>query len=612
MRRVFDRSNDAFYNVVLDNEFDFQLRQEVDDIFGAAIEFRVSFLTAEAADIGYCHALEPDVLQRFFYVVELERLYDGFNFLHGVSPRDFAAAGVTGMKERGAEEVSTVSSVVLLSADHMRAAEAAAINAGVASASLMESAGDAVAQIAMKGWLKTPVAVVCGPGNNGGDGFVAARRLVEAGWSVSVSLLGDRAALNGDAKLMADLYEGEIAAFSPAAITGAGLIIDAIFGTGLTRPVDGAMREAVDAINAHPAAVLAVDLPSGVDSDTGAVMGAAVNAARTVTFFAKKPGHVLFPGRALCGAVDVADIGIVSSALSGVSLDTFENQPPLWGRALARPTWRTHKYHRGHVFVVSGGPHNTGAARLAAAAAQRIGAGLVTVLSPANAADVNAAQLTSIMVRAADGAGEIARVIAEKSQYARVAVIGPAAGVGEETKAKTIAALKESSSAVVDADALTSFEDDQAALFNALRPEDVITPHEGEFVRLFGDVTATNRIGAARAAAARAGCVCVLKGADTIIAAPDGRAAITVNAPPDLATAGSGDVLAGFIAGVAANGAPGFEAAAAGAWFHGAAAIAVGPGLIADDLPNAVPAILRSLLSPPQREGASSQEGSGQ
>lgn len=489
--------------------------------------------------------------------------------------------------------------VVLLSAEQMRAAEAAAVAGGVAPAALMEKAGDAVAQIIMKGWSGRPVAVVCGPGNNGGDGFVAARRLVDAGWTVKLLLLGERSALGGDAKMMADLYEGEIAAFSPGALDNAGLIVDAIFGTGLSRSVDGAMAAAVEAINAHPAPVIAVDLPSGVDANTGAVMGAAVHAARTVTFFAKKPGHVLFPGRAHCGAVDVADIAIAPAVLGAIELDTFENQPPLWGRALNRPHWNTHKYHRGHVFVASGGPHNTGAARLAAMAAQRIGAGLVTVLSPSAAADINAAQLTSVMVRIADSAEDLAQSLAEKTQYARVAVIGPAMGVGGATREKTLAALRVASSAVVDADGLTSFEDDPAVLFEALRRRDVITPHEGEFVRLFGEIGAGGRIGAARAAAARAGCVCVLKGADTIIAAPDGRVAITVNAPADLATAGSGDVLAGLIAGAAATGAAAFEAAAAGAWFHGAAALAVGPGLIADDLPNAVPAVLRSLLSPP-------------
>lgn len=498
--------------------------------------------------------------------------------------------------------------VVLLSASQMRAAEEAAVKSGVASASLMEAAGDAVAQVAMKGWSKRPVAVICGPGANGGDGFVAGRKLREAGWDVSVFLLGDHAALKGDAKLMADLYDGEISSFSPAALAGAGLIIDAIFGTGLSRAIEGEAKAVVDAINASPAPALAVDLPSGVNADTGAVMGTAVQAARTVTFFAKKPGHVLFPGRAVCGAVDVADIGIASSALQGVELDTFENQPALWGRALQRPTWQAHKYHRGHVFVVSGGPHNTGAARLAALGAQRIGAGLTTVLSPGSAADINASHLTSIMVRVAEGAEDISGALEEKPQYARAIVIGPGAGVGDATRSNVKAALKSSSLAVVDADGLTSFDDNPQELFTALRPQDVITPHEGEFARLFSNSEASSRIEAARAGAAAAGCVFVLKGPDTIIAAPDGRCAITVNAPPDLAIAGSGDVLAGFIAGLGTNGAPAFEAASAGVWFHGAAALAVGPGLIAEDLPNAVPAVLRSLLSPPAPDAAVSRE----
>ena len=516
----------------------------------------------------------------------------------------FAASLRPDMKERDCEEVSTVASVVLLSAEQMRAAEAAAIKAGVASAAMMEAAGAAVAQFAMKGWSKRPVAVACGPGNNGGDGFVVARLLAEAEWPVRVLLLGEPAALKGDAKLMADLYGGKIEPFSPSGLEGAGLIVDALFGTGLSRSVEGAAAAAIDAINKAPAPALAVDLPSGVHTDTGAVMGTAARAVRTVTFFAKKPGHVLFPGRALSGGVDVADIGIAPSALNGITLDTFENQPALWARAFSRPNWQTHKYHRGHVFVVSGARHNTGAARLAARGAQRIGAGLVTMLSPAEAADIHAAHLTSIMLRVADSADAVAEALSAKAQYPRVAVIGPAAGVGADTRAKTIAAIGASASAVVDADALTSYEDSPGPLFAALRPNDIITPHEGEFARLFGDIAVDSRIGAARAAAARAGCVCVLKGPDTIIAAPDGRAAITVNAPPDLVTAGSGDVLAGFIAGIAASGAPGFEAAAAGAWFHGAAAIAVGPGLVADDLPNAAPSILRSLLTPPDQEAA--------
>lgn len=493
---------------------------------------------------------------------------------------------------------------VLLSADQMRAVEGAAIKGGVASAALMETAGSRVADILMRAWTKRPAAVVCGPGNNGGDGFVAARRLAEAGWPVKLALVGERAALKGDAKMMADLFEGEIAPFSPAALEGAGVIVDAIFGTGLARDVEGAPRDAIEAINAHAAPVLAVDLPSGVNADTGATMGVAVNAARTVTFHAKKPGHVLFPGRALSGVVDVVDIGIPENGTVQFKPDTFENQTALWGPAFGRPTWMAHKYHRGHVFAVSGGPINTGAARLAAMGAQRIGAGLTTVLSPEDALVANAAHLTSIMLRRADTGADVAQYLQDTDKYAKVAMIGPAAGVGEATREKALAILRTGAGAVLDADALTSFADNLGALFKALRSDDVLTPHTGEFARLFGE-TESGKLAAARAASKKAGAVVVLKGADTVIAAPDGRAAVNVNAPPDLATAGAGDVLAGFIAGLKAQGMAGFEAACAGAWFHGACAQAAGPGLIPEDLIAAVPPVLRSLLAPPEERQAS-------
>ena len=290
-----------------------------------------------------------------------------------------------------------------------------------------------------------------------------------------------------------------------------------------------------------------------------------------------------------------------------MKLDHFENQPALWGQRYFRPDWRTHKYHRGHVFVVSGGRYQTGAARLAAESAQRIGAGLVTVLSSTDAADINAAHLTGVMLRVVDSAEDVAGALSEKDQYARVVVIGPGAGDSDGTRAMVLAALASSARTVLDADGLTSFAEDSDRLFEVLGPDEIITPHEGEFVRLFGDIADADRLGAARSAAARAGCVCVLKGADTIVAAPDGRASIAVNAPPDLATAGAGDVLAGIIAGLSANGMPSFEAASAGVWFHGAAGLAVGPGLTAEDLPRAVPAVLRNLLAPPAKEGAPGQ-----
>lgn len=497
-----------------------------------------------------------------------------------------------------------MASVVLLSVQQMKAAENSAIEGGVSAASLMEKAGRAVAAAALKGWTKRPVTVVCGPGNNGGDGFVTARVLADAGWEVRVCLIGERNAIKEDARLMADLYEGEVSAFSPQAIAESGLIVDAIFGAGLSRDITGDVLDVVNAINASPAPVLSVDVPTGIDADTGAVRGVAINAMRTVTFFTKKPGHLLFPGRAICGAVDVIDIGIPGNVLEQINVDSFENQPTLWARGFPRPGWGSHKYHRGHVFVISGGPYQTGAARLAASGAQRMGAGLVTLLSPPEAADVNAYHLRSIMLRTFVNAQEIGAALSEKENYRRIAVVGPAGGVGEATKANTLVALGSASAVVVDADALTSFSDNPASLFAALRENDVLTPHEGEFAVLFPDISLQPRLTAARAAAAKAGCIVVLKGPDTIIAAPDGRVAINTNAPPDLATAGSGDVLAGLIAGALAQGMAGFEAAAAGVWFHGAAAQAVGPGVIADDLPSAVPAVLRSLMSGPQ-EGPS-------
>lgn len=500
----------------------------------------------------------------------------------------------------------------VLSAEETRAAEAAAISGGTASAALMETAGEKAAQIAMRAFSRRPVTVVCGPGNNGGDGFVAARVLSEAGWQVKVALVGERTALRGDARLMADLYEGEAQSFSPDMLAGAGLILDAIFGTGLVRAVEGEAKAAIEAINAHPAPVLSFDLPSGVDADTGAVMGTAVQAARTVTFHARKPAHLLFPGRGLSGAVDVVDIGVSDEASAKAGSRTFENHPALWGGLFPRPGWSGHKYHRGAVMVVSGGPLNTGAARLAAEGALRIGAGVVTMLSPPDAAAVHAAHLTAIMLRMAAGAGDIAAHLAEAGRIPMSVVIGPANGVSPATRDNTLAVLKSKAAAVLDADALTSFSESPDVLFAALRPDDVLTPHTGEFARIFPDAAQANgKLAAARTASAKAGCIVVLKGADTVIAAPDGRALINANAPPDLATAGAGDVLAGFIAGLRAQGMDGFGAAAAGVWIHGACGQAAGPGLIAEDLPGAVPTVLRSLLAPPQQQQGQGAPSSG-
>lgn len=496
---------------------------------------------------------------------------------------------------------------VVLSTDQMRAGEAAAIAGGTSGAGLMENAGVRASEIIMRAWNARPAVVLCGPGNNGGDGFVIARQLKEAGWPVRVGVLGSADALAGDAKLMAGLLETPIEPIGdvgPALLEGAGLIVDALFGTGLARDLDGAALAIVNAVNIHPAPAVAIDIPSGVNADTGAVMGAAVQATRTLTFQFQKPGHLLFPGRAFAGAVDVVDIGIDAGALKEIRIDTLENQPAIWGREFRRPTFQTHKYDRGHVFVMSGGRYETGAARLGARAALRTGAGLVTMLSPSDAAPEHAAHLTTVMLRVANTPEEIAGVFRKDDKHQEVALIGPAAGVDAGTRDAVLAVLKTTAGVVLDADALSVFASEADVLFSALRGEDVLTPHEGEFQRLFASVIGDGRLARARAAAKTAGAVVVLKGADTVVAAPDGRAAINVNAPPDLATAGAGDVLAGCIAGLKAQGMPGFEAACAGVWLHGAAGQAVGPGLIASDLLTAIPSVLRALLTPPAKAPA--------
>jgi NAD(P)H-hydrate epimerase len=331
--------------------------------------------------------------------------------------------------------------------------------------------------------------------------------------------------------------------------------------------------------------------------------GACIKAVLTVTFFRKKPAHLLMPGRALCGDIVVADIGIPASVLEKIQPQTFENGPALWGHVFPSPKREGHKYDRGHCIVVSGPAHATGAARLAARGALRIGAGLVSVASPLDAVTVNAVELTAIMVKPFSGAGGLAELLSDK-RFSAVA-IGPGCGVGENTKSLVETCLSSGAAVVIDADGITSFASNPNALFSKLHNRCVLTPHEGEFERIFpGLLSRTrSRLEAARHAAADAGCVILLKGADTIIAAPPtnedgGRAAINANAPPTLATAGAGDVLTGFVAGLMAQGMPAFEAACAAAWLHGEAAKEFGPGLIAEDLPEALPKVLRALKLP--------------
>ncbi len=472
----------------------------------------------------------------------------------------------------------------------MAVADCATIAAGTSGMALMEAAGSAVANAVGARWSKRPVLVLCGPGNNGGDGFVAARHLRVAGWPVRVALLGSVEHLSGDAARQAALWADEVHALSVDLLDGAALVIDALFGAGLSRPVSGTPAQVLKAVVSRCIPVCAVDVPSGLDGASGQVQGVAARADITVTFFRKKPGHVLIPGKRLCGEVILADIGIADAVLSSIEPAAFENSSALWMDSYPWPDAEGHKYQRGHVLVV-GGATMTGAARLAALASARIGAGLVTVASPSSVWAIYAAALTSVMVQRVDDLNMLDQLLCDERK--NVVVVGPGAGVSDSTRDYVLAVLARGRSCVLDADAISVFASDPQSLFGAIAGPCVLTPHEGEFGRLFG--TKGNKLERAVLAARHSGAVLVLKGPDTIIAAPDGRAIINSNAPADLATGGTGDVLTGFIAGLMAQGMDAFRAAGAAVWLHGRAATLFGPGLVSEDLPKILPRVLRRL-----------------
>ncbi len=480
----------------------------------------------------------------------------------------------------------------LLTPQQMAEADRLTIAGGIPGVVLMEKAGLAVADAVSRRWPPRPLAVLCGPGNNGGDGFVAARILTERGWQVRLALLGDPAALKGDAAAAAERWRGPVEPLRRGVLDGAALAIDAMFGAGLGRPIEGAALEVIEALGRCALPVVAVDVPSGVDGASGEIRGAAPRAAVTVTFFRKKPGHLLLPGRLWCGQTVLAQIGIPDAVLDHIGPDTAENDPGWWLATLPRPSLDSHKYTRGHA-LVAGGERMTGAARLASRAAARLGAGLVTVAAPKDAFPIYAGALTGVIVDPVAGLDDFKALLADVRRNA--ALIGPGAGVGAETRDKALAILEAGKRAVLDADALTSFADDPQILFQAIRSPVVMTPHAGEFARLFD--AGGSKPERARRAARQSGAVIVLKGADTVVAAPDGRLAINANAPPDLATAGSGDVLAGMVLGLLTQGMEPFAAAAAAVWLHGDAANRTGAGLVADDLVEALAPTLRGLAA---------------
>jgi ADP-dependent NAD(P)H-hydrate dehydratase / NAD(P)H-hydrate epimerase len=526
-------------------------------------------------------------------------------------------------------------SPVLLTNSEMAEADRLTIAGGTPGSVLMEQAGAAVAREAARLLPShSHVAVFCGPGNNGGDGFVAARVLAAQEFTVELGLLGALDRLRGDAGLAAKSWAGTIRAVEELDLDSADLVIDALFGAGLARDLDGPAKALVLRLNEWTERtkkpIISVDIPSGIDGSSGQIRGAAIKAARTVTFFRRKTGHLLLPGRIHCGVTTVADIGIPGSVLETISPKTLVNGPTVWAHHFPVPRVDGHKYSRGHAVVLSGGLAHTGAARLAARGALRAGAGLVTVATPGAALSIHAAALTAIMTRVCDNADGLASLLADRRK--NTLVMGPGLGVGEKTRALVRAALnvdRESGAppraVVLDADALTSFEDEAFGLAQMIRRRGrgvVLTPHDGEFARLFGRAGQNDRsqwlgldmleqdllshldglhseskLDRARAAARLSGAVVVLKGPDTVVADPDGLATIAEDLPPWLATAGSGDVLAGIVGGLLAQSAPPFEAASAAVWLHGAAARHFGPGLVAEDIPENLPPVLGPLFA---------------
>jgi ADP-dependent NAD(P)H-hydrate dehydratase / NAD(P)H-hydrate epimerase len=461
----------------------------------------------------------------------------------------------------------------MLTPAEMGQADQMAAELGHPGPELMEAAGRAVARAIQRHIGRCRVLVLAGPGNNGGDGYVAARLLAQEGWPVRLAALGPPRA-GSDAAGAARLWSGPNVPFTPDEVRRSDVVVDAVFGAGLTRPVDGLAAETLKAARR----VVAVDVPSGLDGATGLTLGYAPAAELTVTFFRLKPGHLLLPGRDLCGRIELADIGIPDGVLDGIAPRTFANLPTLW--RLPALTAESHKYTRGHVTVV-GGATMTGAARLAAEAARRAGAGMVTIAARGSAAVYRSGE-PGLLVSEAD----IATLLEDDRR--KVWVCGP--GLGPDEARTVFPALVAAKRIVVgDADVFSAFTGDPEALRGAA----VLTPHAGEFARVFG-APAHDRLSAARDAAARTGAVLLLKGADTIIAAPDGRAAVNLSAPPWLATAGAGDVLSGIIAGLLAQGIPAWEAAAAGAYLHGKAALIAGPGLVVEDL---LPSLIRALAA---------------
>lgn len=484
----------------------------------------------------------------------------------------------------------------ILTPQTMGKVDASAIGSGINGYGLMVCAGSAISACVLEHYPQAHRAIVlCGPGNNGGDGYVVARLLQESGMPVELYSLVDPQTLKGDAAKAFQDWDGTVNSLEGFVCPPDCVVVDALFGAGLDRPVKGVAAEAIQAVLDSNAPVVAADLPSGISGRTGQIEGVALKARHSVTFAACKPGHFLYPGAGHCGKVHLIDIGIPDRVIEAHAENLWVNTPDLWSGDLPSPAASGHKYSRGHLGVFSGSFAATGAARLAAQSALKAGAGLVTVLSPSSAVAANAAHLTAIMVRAIDDDAALEALLSD-TRYNGF-VLGPGFGVGEKVRRFASQIAVAGRHLVLDADGITAHADQPEALFDAFAAAEtrlVLTPHDGEFKRLFPDLHADqtlSKVDRARRAAERANAVIVYKGGDTVIAAPDGRAAINTNAPPWLATAGSGDCLAGIVGGLLVQDVPPFEAACAAVFMHGMAGQEAGEGLTADTLADHIPSL---------------------
>lgn len=484
----------------------------------------------------------------------------------------------------------------LLSVEEMQNTDNAAISSGIAGVTLMENAGIAVFKHIRAHFARGHAVVLCGTGNNGGDGFVIARLLKEAGWDVELGLFANRYDLSGDAAHMADLWtdkaKGEISTPDKLDFTVADIVVDAVFGTGLNRPMASEVVELFKTIPDIP--IVAVDIPSGIDGNTGKKLGYVRPVHSTVTFCRKKVAHLLYPARKICGKLILSDIGISDNHIVLQENETYENSKDQWFHIFQQADIETHKFKRGYA-VIAGAEVMTGATRLAARAAQRAGAGYVVIASPEKASTLYRVSLSSVVVTGYRDTTGFSEILGDKR--ATAFLIGPGMGYAFGAQERVLATLKLNRPTVLDADALSLFEGSSELLFNKIIGPCVMTPHEGEFAKLFPEIYSQSigKLEQARAAAKESGAVIVFKGPDTVIAAPDGRAYINSNAPSYLATAGSGDVLAGIITSYLSQGYEPIEAAAAAVWFHGELGNQCGIGTIAEDLIDQIPSLLSKL-----------------